>query len=392
MKQTSWPAVIAVVLVGVLAAMHVGKLPPALPLIRADLGLGLVAAGFVISLFSVLGMTFAVFLGGLADRIGRETLIPLGFGALALGGAMGALAEGPQMLMASRLMEGTGFITVSVALPAVIFAAAARQDQPFVLGLWSIYTPLGMSLAMLIAPLVLATAGWRGFWWGIVAICPIAVLAVRRTMRGLDLPRPAKVPFLTIATQALSCRGFLVNALAFLGYALQWVTLMVWLPTFQTESLGTSLEGAALVTALVVLVNVPGCLMGGWLLRRGLSARGLVVIGSLTMGCCTLGILLPVLPDAARVALCLIFSFLGGLIPPSLFNSVPRIAPAPHLVGAGNGLLVQGSALGQFIGAPLVAFAVERAGGDWAYALFPMLTACAVTIAAGLTEPGPRRA
>lgn len=392
MKQTSWSAVITVVLAGVLAAVHVGKLPPALPLIRADLGLGLVAAGFVFSLFSVLGMTLAVFLGGLADRIGRETLIPLGFGALALGGAMGALAEGQTLLMASRLMEGTGFIAVAVALPAVIFAAASRLDQPFVLGLWSIYTPLGMSLAMLIAPLALATMGWRGFWWGIVAICPIAVLAMRKTMRSLDLPRPAQVPFLTIAAQALSCRGFLVNALAFLGYALQWVTLMVWLPTFQTESLGTSLESAALITALVVLANVPGCLFGGWLLRRGLSARGLIVTGSLAMGFSTLGILLPTLPDAARMALCILFSFLGGLVPPSLFNSVPRIAPAPHLVGAGNGLLMQGSALGQFIGAPLVAFAVARAGGDWAYALFPMLTACAVTIAAGLSEPNSKRA
>lgn len=384
MKKTSWPAVTTAVLVGVLAAVHVGKLPPALPLIRADLGFGLVEGGFVISLFSLVGMTLAVFLGGLADRLGRQALIILGFAALISGGVLGALAESLPMMMASRLIEGVGFISTSVALPAVVFAAAAQRDQAFVLGLWSVYTPLGMALAMLVSPLALAAIGWRGLWWAIIVLCPFAAAAVLRSMRGLHLPPATAVPFLTIAKGALTCRGFLLNALAFLGYAFQWVTLMVWLPTFLTEGLNTDLETAALITALVVLVNVAGCLLGGWLLRHGAAARSLVVVGSLVMGISAIGIFLPVLTGHLRIALCVAFSFLGGLIPPSLFNTVPRIAPAPYLVGAGNGLMMQGSALGQFIGAPLVAYAVARAGGDWAYALIPMLGGCTVTIMAAL--------
>lgn len=384
MKQTSWPAVATTVLVGVLAAVHIGKLPPALPLIRADLGFGLVEGGFVISLFSLVGMTLAVFLGGLADRLGRQKLIILGFSALVSGGILGALAESLPMMMASRLIEGVGFISTSVALPAVVFAAAARRDQAFVLGLWSVCTPLGMALAMLVSPLALATIGWRGLWWAILALCPFAALAVLRSMRRLDLPPAATVSFLAIAKEALACRGFLLNALAFLGYAFQWVTLMVWLPTFLTEGLNTGLETAALITALVVLVNVVGCLLGGWLLRHGGTARTLVITGSMVMGFSAIGIFLPILTGPLRIALCVIFSLLGGLIPPSLFNTVPRVAPAPYLIGAGNGLMMQGSALGQFIGAPLVAFAVARAGGDWAYALIPMLTGCALTIMAGL--------
>lgn len=43
-------AVAVVVAAGMVAAFHVGKLPPALPAIRDELGLGLVAAGWLVAL------------------------------------------------------------------------------------------------------------------------------------------------------------------------------------------------------------------------------------------------------------------------------------------------------------------------------------------------------
>ncbi|MDH3263727.1 MAG: MFS transporter, partial [Paracoccaceae bacterium] len=378
-----WSAVAVAVLAGVVAAMHIGKLPPALPLIREDLGFGLVMGGFVVSLFSVLGMTLAVFLGAMADWLGRERLVVLGFSCLVAGGALGAAAQGLPLLMLGRLVEGIGFISVSVGLPAVVFRAAARRDQPLALAIWSVFTPLGMSLAMLAAPWALAALGWRGSWWALAAVCPVIAAAVLVVMRRLGVPRGSQVRFLPLVLQALACRGFLLIALTFMAYAFQWVTLMVWLPTFLGESLGSSLESAALVTALIVLMNVPGCLLGGWLMRRGASARGLVLAGSLIMALAATGIFLPGLPGPARMVLCVAFSFFGGLIPPSLFNSVPAAAPSAHHVGAGNGMLMQGSALGQFIGAPAVAVAVAWAGGNWSAALIPMLSACALTMIAG---------
>ena len=41
-----------VIAAGVAAAMHVAKLPPALPVLERELGLGLVQAGFLLSLVS----------------------------------------------------------------------------------------------------------------------------------------------------------------------------------------------------------------------------------------------------------------------------------------------------------------------------------------------------
>ncbi len=370
------------VLAGVVAAMHVGKLPPALPRIREDLGLSLVAGGFVISLFNVLGMSLSVFVGGLCDWLGRRRLVIVGFSCLAAGGALAALSHTLPPLMISRLVEGVGFIAISVSMPAVVLAAASERDRPMALSLWSVYTPTGMTLVLLSAPVALEVVGWRGIWWVIAALCPFMAYGVLWAMRQVTLPAPATGRLVGTLREAVSSPGLLLLALIFCVYAFQWVTLMVWLPTFLTESLSLDLAQASVATALVVLSNIVGCLAGGWLLRGGRSARRLVLLGGAAMGVAEIGIFLPVLGDGARIALCIAFSLLGGLIPPGLFGCVPLRAPSPRHLGAGNGMLMQGSALGQFAGAPIVAATVSAAGNDWRFALIPMLTACAVSIAA----------
>ena len=50
------PALV-VILAGVVAALHIGKLPPAIPVLRESLGLTLVQAGFLLSLVQLAGMT-----------------------------------------------------------------------------------------------------------------------------------------------------------------------------------------------------------------------------------------------------------------------------------------------------------------------------------------------
>ena len=68
--RTSWPAVVAALATGVLAATYVGKLPPALPALSEELGLSLVAAGWIVSIFSVIGARVCLFVGFLVDRPG----------------------------------------------------------------------------------------------------------------------------------------------------------------------------------------------------------------------------------------------------------------------------------------------------------------------------------
>ena len=65
-----------VIAAAVVAALHVGKLPPALPALQADLGLTLVQSGFLLSMVQMAGMLTAIVVGSLSDRLGlRRAMI-----------------------------------------------------------------------------------------------------------------------------------------------------------------------------------------------------------------------------------------------------------------------------------------------------------------------------
>jgi len=287
-------------------------------------------------------------------------------------------------LLVSRFVEGIGFILVAVSSPAIVIAAAAPRDRALALSLWSVFTPAGMALALIIAPPLLHTLDWRALWLGIAGASMVALIGVTRAMRRVVLPQALAGSPLRTVIETLARPGLRWLALAFAAYAFQWVSLMVWLPTFLAEDLGATVATAALLTALVVAVNVPSNVLAGWLLGRGVPRAVLLVGGSAAMGLAGWGIFTESLSDALRYGLCIAFSFVGGVVPASLFAGTAAHAPSPGHMGAANGLLMQGSNAGQFIGPPLVAAAVASAGGAWSGALLPLALGAVVAGVCGI--------
>ena len=88
---TRWAAVLAIVGAGVVAALQVGKVIIAAPLLRRDMGLDLAAVGSLTAVFSVLGMVGGIAAGGVIARFGARRMLLLA--ATALGTAAGAAAR-----------------------------------------------------------------------------------------------------------------------------------------------------------------------------------------------------------------------------------------------------------------------------------------------------------
>jgi hypothetical protein len=63
-------AAAVVVCAGVAAALHVGKLPPAMPALREHFGMSLLEVSLLVSAFQVAGMSMGILGGMLADRFG----------------------------------------------------------------------------------------------------------------------------------------------------------------------------------------------------------------------------------------------------------------------------------------------------------------------------------
>lgn len=377
--MTRWGGIWAVFLGGLVAGAYMTKVPPALPQLRAELDLSLIASTFIVTTFNVLGMLVGMLAGMLGDRYGRKRLALIGLALMAAGGILGSWVDDFAPLLGSRFIEGIGFVLFAVSAPGLMSAmAASASDRAKALGLWSAYMPSGGTLALLAAPLLMVTWSWRALWLVFAIAAALAAVLVALTVS--ETPR-ARTSSLRLVTESLRQPGNVAMALLFACYVAQWTSVMVWLPTFLTEH-GSSAAGAAIGTALMVVVNVPGNLLGGWLLSRRVPRGRLIVAAAAIAALCEIGMLPSVLPGDARFALVLVFSFCSALMPASIFSGLPVHARSPQHIATGTGMVQQASNIGQFFGPLAIAWIASRFGG-WEATLWVMLLFAAGAAACG---------
>jgi CP family cyanate transporter-like MFS transporter len=366
-----------VVLAGCVAALQVAKLPPALPALQAELGLTLVQSGFLLSMVQLAGMSLAVFMGLLADGMGLKRSMVRGLCLLALASGLGALATSVTALLVLRALEGLGFLWVALPAPALIRRLVPPAQLSGMLGVWGAYMPTGTALALLAGPLFIPAWGWGAWWWLFAAVSlAMAVWLWRSVPDDLTVHAQAQAHTEPSAwerlARTLSVPGPWLVALTFGMYSGQWLAVVGFLPSIYAAA---GLSGAllGLLTALAAAVNIAGNLASGRLLQRGWAPRATLWLG---FGAMALGSTLAFAPFAdtppwLRYAGVLLFSGMGGLVPGTLFSLAVRLAPGEQQVATTVGWVQQLSALGQFVGPPVVAAVAAQAGG---WQLTPLVT------------------
>lgn len=363
MIRTPLPPSAIVYLAGLAAALHVGKLPPALPALQAELGLTLVQAGLLVSAFQVAGMSMGLFGGLLADRFGLRRAMLTGLAVMAAAGIAGGFATAVLPLAALRALESAGFILTVLPGPALLRRVTPLQRMSVALGVWGSYMPAGMALGLVVAPWLIGAGGWPLAWWGVSAATASAWLLVLRGIPADGARTGASPRAGALARDTLASAGPWLLALCFGCYAGQWMVVFSFLPTAYQDA-GIAPRLAAALTAAGVAVNLLGNVAAGALLARGASRAALVGGASAAMAACAWVAFGSGLAFPARYAGVLVFSAVGGLVPGALFATAPRLAPHAGAVSTTTGLMQQGSSLGQFLTPPLVA-AVASASGGW---------------------------
>ena len=356
------------------------KVAPAIPGLREELGLTLVESGLIATTFNLMGMLVGMVAGVLCDRFGHKRFALFGLLILSLGGTFGALAQGFGSLLLARFLEGVGFIAFVVSAVTLMNAAAATpRDRAKALALWSAYMPTGGTLALLAAPALIATWSWRGLW---LVFAFLAIAAAVTVARLVPVSRYGEVGSMRLVAESLARAGNIAMALLFAFYVAQWTSIMVWLPTFLVDEHHLAAGAAALATALFVLINAPGNLAGGWLLARGVPRGALIIAGATIAALCELGMFAEALAPAARYGLVLAFSFFAGVIPASVFSGLPLHARTPQHIGTGNGIVMQASQIGQFLGPLAIAWMATHFG--WSANLWVLLAFAAGAVACGV--------
>ncbi|MBA0126627.1 MFS transporter [Haloechinothrix sp. YIM 98757] len=362
-SPTRWPAVLVLMGAGVVAALHIGKAPGALPVIRDELELSLPLAGFVISSFNLTGALLGLALGALSDVVGHRRSAVGGLLAIGLTSAIGALADSAVPLLLSRFAEGVAFMVVVLSVPGLLARVSRQHDLGLVMGSWPAYMPTGTALMLLAAAPLVAVMGWRGTWLVAAVLSVVWAVLVAWVSRGAAPGEVAGRAGSGWAAGAKPTRGSLLLGLAFAAYAAQILAVLGFLPTMLVEEQGLAVAAAAALTAGAFAANAPGNVLGGVLQHRGLARWRMIVGSSVVMAVAAVLVYAEALPLGVRYAACVAMSLVGGFIPSAVLGAVPDVARSPRSVGAATGVAMQGANLGQLIGPPAVAALAGIAGG-----------------------------
>jgi MFS family permease len=393
-----------VILAGVTAALHVGKLSPALPVLQQALGVTLVQAGFLLSLVQLAGMTLGLAVGLSVDGLGLKRSMVSGLLVLAVASVFGGLAQEPVALLFWRGIEGLGFLLVAMPAPSLIRQLVPLDRLSGALGLWGAYMPLGTALALLCGPLLILQAGWQIWWWALALLSAVMAwrlwvvvppdsarsASTKPLSHQAESTRPmAAQPWSARLRLTLSSSGPWLVALSFAMYSGQWLAVIGFLPSIYAQA-GVDSGATAVLTALVAAVNMIGNIASGRMLGRGARPQNLLYIGFVVMGLSTVAAFATIpleaagegLPVGARYVAVLLFSMVGGMIPGTLFSQALRLAPTEGTVSTTVGWMQQWAAFGQFAGPPLVAWVAQRAGGwHWTWGVTGLCSVLGVVLA-----------
>lgn len=361
---------------GWLSAAQVGKVPPSLSLLRQDFALSLVDAGWFASLIACVAALFGVLCGLWVSMLGLGRSLMAGLVLMGAGSATAALMSDFGGLFAARLLEAFGFVMVVVAAPSLL--AVTLVDRPLwrqrALIAWGTYMPVGVAAMMVLAPPLLAFAGWRSLWLLCSILCVGLFLWARQSHQGLSGLTGPRALTLGQLADGLRLSGPWLMGVSFGCYTAIWFVLVTWLPTFAVSHMGYSLASASWLTASAVLLNIAGNLSAQFLASMAVP-RWLVLFGvQVLMGSVGWVVFSSGYPDLARAGAAVVVCGLAGALPATVFFGIPFHASRPEQIAVGNGIVMQLGSIGTFAGPPAIALMVSYYGGwDAGRWLIPLL-------------------
>jgi AAHS family 4-hydroxybenzoate transporter-like MFS transporter len=258
--MTGFRRILALVLLGCVFVMEgydINAMALAVPRLKDALGLPPAAFGLVFS-----ALPFAIGVGGaslapLGDRIGRRPLIVFSCIAVAVVTLATSLATTIPAVLVLRFLTGFALGACLPNVSALSAELAPAGMRATIMSVVSAGIPLGLALAGILTPFVVAAGGWQGLFVVPGLFAALLALALGFTLRA-GVPEAerdrSKVPQFELFRSPWLL-PFAVFA-AILGFnAMNLYLLNSWMPTVLPQA-GFSLDAAARLSGVVQLAGL----------------------------------------------------------------------------------------------------------------------------------------
>ncbi len=182
--KAAWAILAAMGFGALIAQMFSTVIGPALPTIKADLGLGLSAQTWTITAYSLAFGAALVAGGRMGDLVGEVKMIVIGFLIFGGGLVISAIAVGGPLMISGRAIQGIGIGISAPATLSIVVNSFPLAQRGFAVGVWGFAHGFGLLLGPLFAAWMMDVASWRWVFWVAVPLTALVIAVTLAATRG----------------------------------------------------------------------------------------------------------------------------------------------------------------------------------------------------------------
>ena len=331
------------------------------PLIGDGLVLDKTQLGWLIGLYLLPGVAFALPGGLLGRRFGDKRLVLVGLALMGIGGAWLSVAESFAAANAARFTSGIGAVILNVLMTKMVTDLFAGRERLLAMSVLINAWPIGIGISLAVVGPVGELAGWR---WGIAssaifAMIGLAIVATfyRPPVAAGSASAPSTATGIGIGVLTRVEWSLLaIGSLPWLLYNAAYQIVLSFLPSFLVGN-GMGIAHAGWLVAVNTVMFVVSVQAGGFLLERSARPERLCH-ATIVAWCATL---LFIAAGSAPLPWLVLGGLVGG-IPAAALVSAPGEFLRPESRNAGMGVFYTIYYLGCAV-LPTLAGAVYDASG-----------------------------
>lgn len=268
--STAWKVALCAVFGAVTIAIAQNKVIPCISLLQEAFGIDMTEAGWLSSVYNVMGIAMAFPGVIIVNRWGAKKVCLISLACGILGAGVGFFARNIGLLMVGRVIEGMGAGLVSIAVPEFILQWFPPEKRGMPMGLWSSWQYIGQAVCFSVGAGISAVYGWHGVW---IFGLSLSVLALILNIIFVKMPTGARIE---VSRGEEKEKGQIYHVLfnkntwkismAIFCFCVSSFGFIAWIASCWTKTLGISELMANRYVSLFAAISIPMVLAVGWAL------------------------------------------------------------------------------------------------------------------------------
>ncbi len=378
--KRAWIVALATIFAGIALALVQNKVAPCMTTLQSAFGIDMATAGWLSSLFSLVGIAMAIPASIVLNKLGPKKGGIIALICAVIGSIIGVMTTSIPVLMASRVVEGVGVGLMSVIGPSIIAMWFPETKRGLPMSIWAAYQMGAQAIMFFLGGVLTTNFGWQGMWWFGLAACIVAlvfyVLCVK-SPRPEDSFADVESEDVSLAEGMKSPYAWIMSAVTML-FCIGCFGFVNWIATCWSQIFNMSEGDANMWVGYFSLGGVIAAVIVGALLnkirnRKMFGAIALALFGVVSVWGMNMGNPMFLLPFV------IIYPFVDASFPCVLWTMTAQTVKKPELAGVALGVVSIGFNLGILLGPPIIGAVVDAAG--WTIASWVILAVCVAAAA-----------